>query len=119
MNRLSSTRLRLAPSPPILISSSACVTSVSSAARFGAELLGGPEHRLDDVLVARAAAQAARQRPPDVLLGRVRVLIQALLGGHHHARGAEAALQSVLLPEALLQRVQLAGGGQPLHGRDL
>src|SRR5580700_5294496 len=106
MNRLSSTRLRLAPSPPILISSSACVTSVSSGL-FGAELLGGPEHRLDDVMVAGAAAEVARQRPPDVLLGRVRVLVQQLPGGHHHARGAEAALQPVLLLEPLLQRVQL------------
>src|SRR3984957_9130588 len=103
MNRLSSTRLRLAPRPPILISSSACDMVLA----LRSELLSGPEHRLDDVRVARAAAQVARQRPADVLLGRVRVLVQQLAGGHHHARRAEPALEAVLLPEALLERVQL------------
>ena len=83
------------------------------------ELVGGPQHRLDDVLVAGAAAQVAGQRPADVLLGGVGVLVEQGLGGHHHARGAEPALQAVLLPEALLQRVQLAGAGQALHRADL
>src|SRR5712692_9837464 len=113
MNRLSSTRLRLAPSPPILISSSACDTSCLPSyvsqrpvlASTGLELVGGPQHRLDDVLVAGAAAQVARQRPADVFLGRVGIGVEQGLGGHHHSGGAEPALQPVLLPEALLQRV--------------
>src|SRR5678815_1078679 len=98
MNRLSSTRLRLAPRPPILISSSALVTLVAPSPS-ALHLLGCPEHRLHDVLVAGAAAEVARQRPPHLFLGRVGVLVQQRLGGHHHARGAEAALQTVLVLE--------------------
>src|SRR5215813_12739003 len=105
MNRLSSTRLRLAPSPPIFISSSACDTALSrlrqpfrarrpwpapglapglaagvlaprGLARGGPELLRGPQDRLHDVLVAGAAAQVARQRPAHLFLGRIRVGVQ-------------------------------------------
>src|ERR1700685_3964067 len=109
MNRLSSTRLRLAPSPPILISSTACdiwipsaaFESAESFAGLGAELFGGPQDRLHDVLVTRAAAQVAGQAPAHFFLGWVRVGRQQCLGGHHHARRAEAALQAVLLPESL------------------
>src|ERR1700742_3048087 len=111
MKRSSSTRLRLAPSPPILISSSADISGLP-------ELGGCPEDGFDDVLVAGAAAQVAGQRPAHVLLGRVGVLVEERLGGQHHARRAEAALQTVLLPEALLQRVQLAGTSQALDGAD-
>src|SRR5712691_989908 len=120
MKRLSSTRLRLAPSPPILISSSACDTfSPPLATGLGSELGGRPQHRFDDVLVAGAAAQVAGKRPAHVFLGGVGILREQRLGGHHHARRAEPALQPVLLLEALLQRVQLAGGGQALDGTDL
>src|SRR3954469_2541394 len=108
MKRSSSTRLRLEPSPPILISSSA---DTSRLPGFGSELGRRPQHRLDDVLVAGAAAQVAGQRPAHFLLRRIRVLLEQSRSGHHHARSAEPALQAVLLLEALLQRVQLAGTG--------
>src|ERR1700760_3526924 len=111
MKRSSSTRLGLEPTPPILISSSA---DTSGLPGFGAELGGCPKDGFDDVLVAGAAAQVAGQRPAHVLLRRIRVLLEQGGGGHHHARGAEPALQAVLLPEALLQRVQLAVPGQAL-----
>src|SRR5271166_674844 len=107
MKRLSSTRLRLAPSPPILISSSAC--DMSRLPGLGAKLGGRPQHRFDDVLVAGAPAQVPGQRPPYVLLGGVGIAVEQRFGGHHHARRAESALQSVLLLETLLQRMQLAG----------
>src|SRR5689334_7444836 len=119
MKRLSSTRLRLAPSPPILISSSADISRLPGFGTGAPEFGRRPQHRLDDVLVAGAAAQVAGQRPAHVLLGRVEALVKERLGGQHHARRAEPALQPVLLPEALLQRVQLAGGGQALDGADL
>src|SRR5258708_9593473 len=127
MNRSSSTRLRLAPMPPILISSSAL--DVVTSAVIGllpalgvvpwgcrTQLRRGPQDGLHDVLVAGAAAQVARQRPPDVLLGGVRVAVKQALAGHHHARRAESALQAVLLPEPLLHRAQLPGRRQPLDG---
>ena len=62
----------------------------------------------DDVLVARAAADLAGDRDPDLVVGRVRVRVEQRAGGEHHARRAEAALQAVLLDEALLHRVELA-----------
>ena len=128
MKRLSSTRRRLAPIPPILISSSACDVTASrsprarlsrSAGLGPAHLVGGPQHGLHDVLVAGAAAQVARERPPDLVLGRVRVLVEEGLGGQHHPGRAEAALEAVLLLEPLLQRVQLARAGEPLDRRHL
>src|SRR5215217_3484469 len=73
-------------------------------------VLGRPADRGDDVLVARAATDAAGDRGADLLLGRVGVLVQQRARGHQHARGAEAALQRVLLVEALLDRVELAVG---------
>jgi hypothetical protein len=36
---------------------------------------------------------------------------------HHHARGAEPALQRVVLAESLLHGVQFAVPGQPFNGR--
>ena len=63
---------------------------------------------VDDVLVAGAAAEIAGDAFADLALGRRRVVVQQVDGRHDHAGRAEAALQAVLLPEALLQRVQLA-----------
>src|SRR5262249_22124706 len=139
MNRLSSTRLRLAPMPPILISSTSCdmsvvpvlvsasglaaLTSPSHSALFGrcfrAGLLGGPYPRLYDVLVTGAPAQVARQCPANVFLARVEVAVKQRLGRHHHAGRTEAALQAMFLLETLLQWVQLASGRQALNGLDL
>src|SRR5262245_61491754 len=105
MNRLSSTRLRLAPIPPILISSRAVMASLplvlgGGLARSGAlQLAGRPHHGLHDVLVARAAAEVAGQRPTDLVLGRVRVLLEQRGGREHHPGGAEPALQAVLVRE--------------------
>ena len=59
MKRLSSTRRRLAPMPPILISSSAWVTwpPPMPASRSCPGPVGRPQHRLDDVLVAGAPTE--------------------------------------------------------------
>ena len=47
------------------------------------------------------------------------LLLEQRVAGHHHARRAEAALQAVLLQEAVLDRVELAVLLQALDGRDL
>src|SRR5262245_66651490 len=67
----------------------------------GSHLGGGLLDRLDDVHVAGAAAQVAADAPPDLVLARVRVLTEQPGGLHDHPRGAEAALQAVLVPERL------------------
>src|SRR3954451_8598048 len=70
-------------------------------------VLGSPLDRGDDVLVARAATDRAGDRGADLMLGRLRVLVEQCACGHEHPRRAEAALQGVLLVEALLDRVEL------------
>ena len=74
--------------------------------------------RLDDVLVAGAAAQIARQAFADLVVGRERIFLDQIGRGHQHARRAEAALQGVMLVERLLQRVQLPMRAEALDRLD-
>src|SRR6187399_3251296 len=55
--------------------------------------------RLHDVHIAGAAAEVAADSRPDLLLVRLRVLLQEPRRLHDHARRAEAALEAVLVPE--------------------
>ena len=82
-------------------------------------VLGGPAGRGDDVLVARAAADAAGDGGADLVLGRVRVLVEQRAHGHLHPRRAEAALERVHLVEALLDGVELAVDLERLDRADL
>src|SRR5215470_16713272 len=115
MKRGSSFRFIEWPMPQILAS----VLGVMSP-MWGllAHFLGGVLHRLDDVHVAGAAAQVARDRLADLLLARILVLREQRARRHQHARSAEAALQAVLLGEALLHRVELAALLQSLDRGD-
>src|SRR2546430_640239 len=124
MKRSSSFRLTEWPTPRISVASVA-MSDPSSARRaggFGGLLvLHGPPRGLDgldDVHVTRAPAEVAGDRPPDVVLGGIGRLLQERGPGEHHARGAEAALQPVLLLERRLDRVELPVGRQPLHRCD-
>ena len=70
--------------------------------------LRGVLHRLDDVVVARAAAQVAGERRRGSRASDGSGLRCEQVGRRHdHARRAVAALEAVLGPEALLQRVQV------------
>src|SRR4051794_14259132 len=82
-------------------------------------LPGGPADGVDDVLVPGAAADVAGDRPADLLLARVSVLLEQRLRDQHHPRRAEAALEPVLLLEPLLDRVQSVRAGEPLDRRQL
>src|SRR5438876_10883262 len=98
------------------------VTAMSAASGRDGGLLGlDAAHRpgrgldgLDDVHVARTPAQVAFEPPPDLVLCRVRVLGEQVRRGHDEARCAVAALEAMLVPEGLLDRVQLAILGQAL-----
>src|SRR5712692_11485814 len=87
--------------------------------RLGGHRPGGRLDRLDDVLVAGAPAEVPLDPQPNLLLGWVRIAFQQLLGRQDHTRRAEAALETVLVPEGLLERVKLATLGQALDGGDL
>ena len=82
--------------------------------------LAGRDHdRVDDLGVARAAAQVAAQVLADILLGWVRVLGQQGLGGHHHAGRAVAALDPEALGERPLHGIEFAVATQALDGDHL
>src|ERR1700687_1965818 len=74
-----------------------------STMSFIASISGGRLHRLDDLHVAGAAAEVARQRLADLGFGRARAASQQPLGGHDHSRRTEAALGAELFVEGLLQ----------------
>jgi hypothetical protein len=69
--------------------------------------------RVDDFLVAGAAAQVARQRLPDQVLLRVGHAAEQVVDRHHQPGGAEPALDGAGLDERLLDRVQAGGARQP------
>ena len=61
---------------------------------------------IHDMLVASAAAKVARKRMPDLLLGRVGILLEEGDEGQQNSGGAIAALQAMRLPEGLLDRMK-------------
>src|SRR4029453_5867120 len=72
----------------------------------------GAGHGVHDVLVARAAAEVAREHGPDGL-GVVRApSAYPGPGRHEHARRADAALRSALGEEGLLQDVEPVRGAE-------
>src|SRR5436309_8298550 len=79
---------------------------------------GGLPYRCDDVLVAGAAAEVPLKGMADLLLRGVGVGGQQVRRGHDHPGRAEAALEPVLLPERLLQRMEPSGRGQAFDGGD-
>ena len=68
-----------------------------------AQLIARRAHRLDDVLIAGAAAQVRGQHVGQVFVADLRVLLQHVGGEHQKARRAVAALQAVIVDEGLLQ----------------
>ena len=138
MNRGSSLRLTEWPMPPtsgvvwrrasVVISSLPLSRPRPIAERLGRlrraptrprQLAGRLLDRLDDVHVAGAAAEVAADPLPDLLLVRVRVLVEQPGRLHDHARRAEAALEAVLVPERLLERVERRAVGHALDRLDL
>src|SRR3954471_9338829 len=76
-------------------------------------------HGLDDVVIAGAAAEVALEPVADLVVRRVRMLLQEARRRHDHPGRAVAALQRVVLLERALHRVQLAVRRETLDRRDL
>src|SRR5215813_12323795 len=67
-------------------------------------LARGPD-RVDDVLIASAPAEVALEPGADTFLRRPRFTPEQFQRAHDHSRGAEPALQGVMLAEGGLQRM--------------
>src|SRR5215204_6265731 len=122
MNRGSSTRLMLAPSMSCAGASIVIVVppfALRADRRAGPDRLRRVTDRRDDVLVAGAAAEIAFDGVADLVVGGIRVLRQQVDGGHDHAGRAEPALETVLLPERGLHRVELIAVSEALDRLDL
>src|SRR5579875_133224 len=120
----SGSSLRLIRSPRIFVAmnhlnhaASGWVAPAEAEWPLSAAVLNGPFNRFDDVLVSRAAAEVAFERMSDFLTRGMRVAGEQLVGRHDHSRCAEAAVQAVLLPESLLQGMEMAVGSEPLKRR--
>src|SRR5712692_4325368 len=83
--------------------------------------LGARRDRLDDVLVADAAAEIAFELFADGVVAEIMALaVNHVDRGHDHAGGAEATLQPVMLAKRLLHRMQRrAVSGKAFDGLDL
>src|SRR5262249_44182139 len=83
--------------------------------------LGAGGARLHDRVVAGAAAEIALELVANGgIVELVALAIDHVDRGHDHARSAIAALQSVILAERLLHRVEGSiGVGKALYGRDV
>src|SRR6266498_3671645 len=75
--------------------------------------------RLDDVVIAGAAAQVPLEPEADLLLAGAGAAFDQADRRHDHPWGAVAALQRVVLAEGLLHGVQVAVAGQALDRQDL
>src|SRR3954469_8156888 len=84
-----------------------------------AQLAGRLLDGLDDVHVARAAAQIAADPLADLVLARLRVLVEQPGRLHDHPGRTEAALEAVLIPEGLLERVEVGAVRHTFDGLDL
>ena len=74
---------------------------------------------LDDLLVARAAAEITRQGLLDGLHIGIGIRIQQGLGGHDHPRRTETALDGAGQDESLLDEVRILRCAQPLDADDI
>src|SRR5262245_8180909 len=77
-----------------------------------AALVRGIQDGVDDRLVTGAAADVAGYGLGNLLARRRRVAVEQRLGGHQHARRAEAALSREMLHEGRLQLMQVRPFGE-------
>src|ERR671920_494434 len=79
---------------------------IPSVAMASTPHLGGRRaDRLDDVVVAGAAAEIALEPLADFLFRGIRIALHEIDRAHDHAGRAKAALQAVVLAERRLHRV--------------
>src|SRR5262249_11696150 len=83
-----------------------------------AHLVARGLHRLDDVLIARAAAEIGREHIKQFLVADVGLVLKHVGGEHLETRRAEAAVQSVVRDDRAWQRVRVVRRAQAFDGAD-
>src|SRR5260370_7746075 len=73
---------------------------------------------VEDLRVARAAAEVALERRAEVVTARARAAFQEGERGEQHAGGAEPALHGAVPHERLLERMEPALALEPADGED-
>src|SRR5437763_424200 len=97
-----------------------CCLFRSFALWHACHVAGAGGDRLDDIVVAGAAAKIAFELFADRLLVEIVALAAHEIDrGHDHARRAEAALQTMMLAESFLHRMQLIAVSKPLDRQDV
>src|SRR6266511_5562871 len=87
--------------------------------RFTAQFRGAVLNRFDNIHVASATAQVARNAAPNLRFSRRWIAAEQRFGTHEHAGRAEAALQSVLHEEAFLYWMQRGTAGESFNSVDV
>src|SRR4029078_1819923 len=119
---VASMRLTTSPTRPSSSWRAGGLTARGAVARAGGRScspLGRQPDRVEDLRVARAAAEVAGQRLADLVVARRRVALQQVGGRDDQPRRAEAALHGASLAERLLHAVELALARETLDGDDL
>jgi hypothetical protein len=76
-------------------------------------------NRVDDVLIARAAAEVAVNSMADLIFRGLRIPYQQLVRSEDHPRSAKAALEPVTFPKGLLNRMEFLSLSQPFDGQNI
>src|SRR5919202_1428738 len=119
-SRGSSTRLIRAPtifgrSPGASVSVVGIAVLLETCGSGAANAIPRGTHGRDDMDVPRAAAQIARERVTDFVVGFQRIFLQNIGARHQHSGRAEAAMESVMIPECLLHNTEAIGSAETLY----
>src|SRR6476620_2545462 len=93
-------------------------SSRMSARRRPTRVSGRAAHRLDDVLIARAAAEIGRQNLENLLVRQFGIGLQRIDRKHQEAGCAKAALERMVSDECVLHRVQFIAVRETLDCSD-
>ena len=74
-------------------------------------------HSVDDVLVAGATTNVSSDALPNFPICRLRIVAQEFQGAEKHPWSEKTTLQSMVLPEGLMQRMKFAPFGEPFDRR--
>jgi hypothetical protein len=71
--------------------------------------------RLNNLNIARAAAEIPRNRDADIMFSRVWIVVQQIPCTQEHTRSAEAAMDGIVIQEGFLERGEFLAGGKSFH----